>query len=121
MHPTLLQSSAWRRRSARRTIRRARSHVYAVPTTRPAFAQVEHLGQTLLPLPYAQLNRLVAVVFLVLLPFGTANSLGHFTVVFCFVVNTIYFTLDACAAIMETPFGTDISQVGPLYSPSRRI
>ena len=61
------------------------------------FEEVEHLGQTLIPLPYAQLNRVVAVVFLILLPFGTGTTLGHFNVLFCSIVYTIYFTLDACA------------------------
>ena len=76
------------------------------------FEEFEHLGMTLLPLPYAQLHRLVAVAFLLLLPFGVSHSVGHLNVLFCFCVNVVYFALDETASIMETPLARDdVSQV----------
>ena len=75
------------------------------------FEEFEHLGLTLLPLPFAQLNLLVMIAFLALLPFAAADSAGRLLVPFCLLANVVYFTLDSVAAEMETPFGKDISDV----------
>ena len=75
------------------------------------FEEFEHLGLTLLPLPFAQLNRLVMIAFLALLPFAAADSAGRLLVPFCLLANVVYFTLDSVAAEMETPFGKAISDV----------
>ena len=84
------------------------------------FEQIEHLGLTILPLPYAQLTRLVALFFLLLLPLTVPPVLHWGSIPFLFFVNLIYFTADECAAQMETPFGNDTNDID-LEKMIRRI
>jgi len=69
------------------------------------FEDVDHLSITLLPFPYAQMTRLVALAFLVSLPFEVGEEMGLLTIPMAFCVNLMVFALDECAAQMETPFG----------------
>eukprot|EP00966_Prymnesium_polylepis_P210744 4879742-Prymnesium_polylepis.1 len=73
------------------------------------FNDVEVLGTTILPLPYAQVSRFVTLAFLTVLPFALVADLKWLTIPLCFVANIVYFTIDRSAAIMETPFGSDIN------------
>lgn len=41
-----------------------------------AFEEIEHLGTTLLPLPYAQMNRCVSLIFLLALPIAMVADMG---------------------------------------------
>ena len=61
----------------------------------------EHLAISLLPLPYAQVTRGLALVFLLVLPVASLSSLGWFTIPLCFVVNLMYFLIDECSGQME--------------------
>ena len=45
------------------------------------------------------------------MPFFTASKLGYCNVFFCFIVNIIYFTLDQCSSLMETPFAKGINSI----------
>jgi len=81
----------------------------------------EHLGTTLLPLPYAQLTRLTTIVFLQLVvPFAVIQDLKWCTIPLCLVSNIVYFLTDECASQMEMPFGQDLNDVD-LEKMVRRI
>jgi hypothetical protein len=43
----------------------------------------------------------------VLLPFALVSKLKWFVIPTSFLSNIVYFTIDDCAAEMETPFGED--------------
>ena len=68
------------------------------------FEEIEYLGCTIIPLPYAQLTRVVSLFYVISLPFGTAPALGWFTPLLTLAASLIYFTVDECASEMETPF-----------------
>jgi len=76
-----------------------------------SFDDMVTLGETLMPIPYAQVTRFVSVVFLTVLPFSLVNSLHWYTIPVCFVSNLIYLTVSICASEMEAPFGTDENDV----------
>jgi len=63
------------------------------------------------PLAYAQLTRIVCLVFLVLLPFAANVHIRWFVMLVSFLVNVIYFTVDHCASEMETPFGDNTNDI----------
>ena len=68
------------------------------------FEEVEYLGCTIIPLPYAQLTRIVSLFYVITLPFGTAHELKWFTIPLTLALSLIYFVVDECASEMETPF-----------------
>ena len=76
------------------------------------FEDCEHIGFTLVPLPYAQLGRAVMFVYLLLVPLAVVHRLPRgATVALSLVANVIYFSLDAVSSDMETPFGTSDNDV----------
>jgi len=75
------------------------------------FDDVENLARTQIPLPYAQVGRIACLIFLVVLPFTLASKLKWFVLPTSFLANIVYFTIDECAAEMETPFGPDENDV----------
>merc|ERR1719460_2780603 len=75
------------------------------------FDDVENLARTQIPLPYAQIARFVCLLFLVLLPFALVSKLKWFVIPTSFLSSIVYFTIDDCAAEMETPFGEDENDV----------
>ena len=107
-----------------------RSH-YSVPHTYMAveagichcasiYEEVEHFGGSVLPLPYAQLTRLIALLFLCLVPISTVHGLGWGVIPLCFFANLVYFLVDDVASQMEVPFGHDANDVD-LEKMIRRI
>ena len=107
-----------------------RSH-YTVPHTYMAveagichvasiYEEVEHFGGSVLPLPYAQLTRLIALLFLCLVPISTVHGLGWGVIPLCFFANLVYFLVDDVASQMEVPFGHDANDVD-LEKMIRRI
>lgn len=69
------------------------------------FEQIEYLGLTIIPLPYAQLTRVVSLFYCLMLPFGVAEDLKWAaTITITVVVCIIYFTIDEVSSQMETPF-----------------
>jgi len=76
-----------------------------------AFELIEQLGITILPLPYAQLFRMVTIIYLAVLPFAVVRELGWMAVLLSFLANLVYFTVDECAGEMATPFGADANDV----------
>jgi len=84
------------------------------------FEEVEHLATTVIPLPYAQLTRAIAFLFLAGLPVAVVQRLGWATLPLCLIANCIYFLADECSAQMEMPFGTDADDI-PLEKMIRRI
>ena len=45
------------------------------------FDDVENLAKTIIPLPYAQITRLITVLFLAVLPFQTVRKLKWFAII----------------------------------------
>jgi len=85
-----------------------------------AFEQIEFLGSTILPLPYAQITRLVTLVFLAAAPFANAQRYDWMVFPASLTTNVIYFTIEHCAALMETPFGSHAQGID-LCVATRRI
>ena len=76
------------------------------------YEKFEHIGTTLLPLPYAQLTRFITLIFLaVILPAGLVQSIEWGTIPLQFIANLVYFLTDQCASQMEMPFGGDPNDV----------
>ena len=71
----------------------------------------EHLATSLLPLPYAQLTRLLALVFLLVMPLAYVQNLGLLVIPLSFTANVVYFLIDECSGQMEQPFGNDVNDV----------
>ena len=83
----------------------------SITTMSNTFEQAEHLGTSLLPLPYAQLTRFLALIFLVILPVAYARALGLFTIPLSLLANLVFFVIDECSGQMELPFGDDENDV----------
>ena len=93
----------------------------AVEELANSFEEVEHLGTSLLPLPYAQITRIAVLLFLLLLPVARAEEMGGAVIVLSFLANWVYFAIDASACAMEGPFGSDrcfisIQHLSPMRS-----
>jgi len=80
----------------------------------------EHLATTRLPLPYAQVTRLLTLGFLLVVPFAYTTSLGWAIIPLSLVANLVYFLIDECSGQMETPFETKPNDV-ELEKTLRRI
>ena len=92
----------------------------AITSMSDAFEELEHLGQTVIPLPYAQLTRLIAWLFLLELPLALVKELHWGVIPLSLAANVVYFLTDECAAEMEVPFGPDENDV-PVEKTCRRI
>ena len=92
----------------------------AIVLVASTFEDVEHLGTTVLPLPYAQLIRLLVLIYLLELPLATVSAIGWGVVPLCFLANIVYFLIDESSAEMEQPFGTDENDI-PIEKMIRRI
>jgi len=75
------------------------------------FEAAEHLATSIVPLPYAQLMRVITLVYLMLLPVSVVQTLGWATIPLCFTANIVYFLADSCASEMELPLGSDPNDV----------
>jgi len=73
--------------------------------------EVEHLNMTILPLPYAQLTRLVTFLLLIILPYASVGDVDFLCIPLSFIANLVFFTVDECSSQMETPFGDDTSDI----------
>jgi predicted membrane chloride channel (bestrophin family) len=76
-----------------------------------AFDDMVTLGETLMPIPYAQVSRFISIIFLFVLPFSLVDALHWYIIPVCFTSNLIYLTVSLCASEMEAPFGTDENDV----------
>jgi len=94
----------------------------ALTDTSAVFEEIEHLGVSVLPIAYAQLTRLVSLLFLVAFPFAYATEMVTIWSVLSIslIINVLFFTIDECASQMETPFGMGINDV-ELTKTIRRI
>lgn len=64
-----------------------------------------------MPLPYAQIVRLVMLVFIMLVPLSLARELDWVVLPVGIITAVVFFTIDECASEMETPFGDDVNDV----------
>lgn len=92
----------------------------AITTMSNILEDSEHLATSLLPLPYAQLTRLLTLGFLAVIPLAYTSSLGWTIIPLSFVANSVYFLIDECSGQMETPFGEKANDVA-LEKTLRRI
>ena len=65
------------------------------------FQAAELIARMAMPSPYAQINRLAILCFLLLMPFALAKDLGMLLLPTMFCAHTIYFGLEKCANAME--------------------
>tara|TARA_B100000795_G_scaffold183326_1_gene138993 strand:- start:351 stop:1520 length:1170 start_codon:yes stop_codon:yes gene_type:complete len=84
------------------------------------FQEAEALARIGMPPPYAQINRLAVLMYLLLLPFALAQPLGMLLVPAMTIANVIYFGIERCANMMDNPFGDDSIDVD-LEKMLRRI
>ena len=56
---------------------------------------------TILPLPYAQLTRLVTIMMLIIIPWATVGDVGALCMPLSLMANIIFFTVDECSSEME--------------------
>ena len=78
-----------------------------ISTMGDLFEEAEQLARLGMPAPYAQVNRLTILCFLVWMPFSLAKELGMLLIPAMLVAHTIYFGLERAANMMENPFGYD--------------
>ena len=71
------------------------------------FQEAEALARIGMPPPYAQINRLAVLMYLLVLPFALAEPLGMLLVPAVTIANIIYFGIEGCANMMDNPFGYD--------------
>lgn len=84
------------------------------------FQEAEALARIGMPPPYAQINRLAVLVYLLSLPFALAERLGTLLVPAMTVTYCVYFGIERCANMMDNPFGNDAIDVD-LEKMLRRI
>ena len=84
------------------------------------FQEAEALARIGMPPPYAQINRLAVLVYLLSLPFALVDRLGNLLVPAMIVTYCVYFGIERCANMMDNPFGNDSIDVD-LEKMLRRI
>ena len=75
------------------------------------FEEAEHIATSVLPMPYAQLTRLLMLIFVAILPVAYVQKLGVLMLPLAFTASAVYFLVDECSGQMETPFGTELNDV----------
>lgn len=69
------------------------------------------IDKTQFPLPYAQIVKILMVVFIHMLPFLIVEDCGLFTLVVVGIVSLGFYGLDEVAEILESPFGNDPNDI----------
>jgi len=75
------------------------------------FWEMNKIDKTQFPLPYAQVVKVVLVVFVFLLAFVLQPLCKNLTEIMIAVIAMGFFGLDEVAEIMESPFGTDPNDI----------
>lgn len=71
------------------------------------FCQMNRIDKSQFPLPYAQLVKLLSVIWVFSLPFVLVTTCGNVTPMFMALLSIGFFGLDEVAEILESPFGDD--------------
>eukprot|EP00929_Paragymnodinium_shiwhaense_P009990 TRINITY_DN11446_c0_g1_i1.p1 TRINITY_DN11446_c0_g1~~TRINITY_DN11446_c0_g1_i1.p1 ORF type:complete len:485 (-),score=109.05 TRINITY_DN11446_c0_g1_i1:373-1827(-) len=69
------------------------------------------IDKTQFPLPYAQIVKLLNLVFIFSLPFLIVHGTGYLTPCVCVLVAIGFFGLDEVAEVLESPFGNDPNDI----------
>jgi len=69
------------------------------------------IDKTQFPLPYAQIVKLLMIVFVTLLPFQIVKDCGYFTLLVSGLVALGFYGLDEVSEILESPFGNDPNDI----------
>jgi len=75
------------------------------------FWGMQKIDKTQFPLPYAQVVKIVVIVFIYFLPFFMAPGLRYLTPVVSLLLTIGFFGLDEVAEILESPFGNDPNDI----------
>jgi putative membrane protein len=75
------------------------------------FYSMNRIDKLQFPLPYAQIVKLLCVVWVFTLPFVLVPSCGNFTPVFMALIAIGFFGLDEVAEVLESPFGDDPNDI----------
>jgi len=75
------------------------------------FQDMDKVDKTQYPFPYAQITKLVCLLFLSLLPFALRPKTGDLTEIICAVACVGFYGLDEVAEILEAPFSGDVNDI----------
>jgi len=75
------------------------------------FSVMNKIDKTQFPLPYAQIVKILTIVWVFSLPFFLVSSTGNWTAVISSLAALGYFGLDETAEILESPFGNDPNDI----------
>jgi predicted membrane chloride channel (bestrophin family) len=84
------------------------------------FWTMEKIDNLQFPLPYAQVVKILVVIYVFTFPFTIAEACGVFTLPITFLVSIGFFGLDEVAEILESPFSTDPNSIN-LRAYSERL
>jgi putative membrane protein len=91
-----------------------------VGTRTEALGGCERIASTPIPFTYAVITHRTIYLYCVLLPFGLVDAIGPMTPVIVAFIAYTFFALEALAAEIEEPFGTEANDL-PLDAMSRMI
>ncbi|CAE8720588.1 unnamed protein product, partial [Polarella glacialis] len=83
-------------------------HIHSLGT---AFFGMERIDKTQFALPYAQIVKLLSLVFVGSLPFIVVKQSGNATYFISLLATIGFFGLDQVAEILESPFGQDANDI----------
>eukprot|EP00929_Paragymnodinium_shiwhaense_P118320 TRINITY_DN90259_c0_g1_i1.p1 TRINITY_DN90259_c0_g1~~TRINITY_DN90259_c0_g1_i1.p1 ORF type:complete len:429 (+),score=82.61 TRINITY_DN90259_c0_g1_i1:74-1360(+) len=76
-----------------------------------AFWSMNKIDKTQFPLPYAQIVKLLCVIYVFSLPFHVVHTCGRWTPAVAVLLAVGFFGLDQVAEVLETPFGNSPNDI----------
>lgn len=89
----------------------ANGFVGQVSTLMKEFSNMDRIDKTQFPLPYAQIVKILVVVWVFTLPFFVTSGAGNWTPLIAALAALGFFGLDEVAEILESPFGNDPNDI----------
>lgn len=75
------------------------------------FGNMNRIDKTQFPFPYAQIVKILVIIWVFTLPFFIVDKCGPYTAVVTALAAIGFFGLDEVAEILESPFGTDPNDI----------
>lgn len=75
------------------------------------FWEMNKIDKIQFPLPYAQITKMLCLIFVYMLPFVLQRDTGSLTELICATVALGFYGLDEVAEILEAPFGDDANDI----------
>lgn len=75
------------------------------------FWEMNKIDKIQFPLPYAQVTKILCLIFVYMLPFVLQRDTGSLTELICATVALGFYGLDEVAEILEAPFGDDANDI----------